>query len=78
LQSNSRKGTGVANGGQYQLSELELPTKRIGALGGGPFSPSSPGKSVLADMTYSIEMVGKIWSYYNHVDSILYFKRRSK
>ena len=40
---------------QYQLSELELPSKR--PSGRGLSSPPSPGKSVLADMTYSIEMV---------------------
>nr|CAD7405370.1 unnamed protein product [Timema poppensis] len=40
---------------QYQLSELELPSKR--PTGRGMSSPPSPGKSVLADMTYSIEMV---------------------
>ncbi|KAJ9598659.1 hypothetical protein L9F63_010674, partial [Diploptera punctata] len=39
---------------QYQLSELELPSKR--PSGRGLSSPPSPGKSVLADMTYSIEM----------------------
>ncbi|XP_049807229.1 synaptic vesicle glycoprotein 2B-like [Schistocerca nitens] len=38
---------------QYQLSELELPSKR--PSGRGLSSPPSPGKSVLADMTYSIE-----------------------
>ncbi|KAF4527248.1 hypothetical protein B566_EDAN015921 [Ephemera danica] len=42
----------------YKLSELELPTKRAAGLGG--YSPGSPGKSVLADMTYSIEMVGMV------------------
>jgi hypothetical protein len=40
---------------QYQLSELELPSKR--PSGRGLSSPPPPGKSVLADMTYSIEMV---------------------
>ncbi|PSN45332.1 hypothetical protein C0J52_18069 [Blattella germanica] len=39
---------------QYQLSELELPSKR--PSGRGLSSPPSPGKSVLADMIYSIEM----------------------
>ncbi|KAJ8868598.1 hypothetical protein PR048_030136 [Dryococelus australis] len=39
---------------QYQLSELELPSKR--PAGRGLSSPPSPGKSVLADMIYSIEM----------------------
>jgi len=40
---------------QYQLSELELPSKRPSVR--GLSSPPPPGKSVLADMTYSIEMV---------------------
>jgi hypothetical protein len=40
---------------QYQLSELELPSKR--PSGRGVSSTPPPGKSVLADMTYSIEMV---------------------
>lgn len=40
---------------QYQLSELELPSKR--PSGRGLSSPPPPGKSVLADMIYSIEMV---------------------
>lgn len=39
---------------QYQLSELELPSKR--PSGRGVSSTPPPGKSVLADMTYSIEM----------------------
>ncbi|KDR10619.1 synaptic vesicle glycoprotein 2B-like [Zootermopsis nevadensis] len=39
---------------QYQLSELELPSKR--PSGRGLSSPPPPGKSVLADMIYSIEM----------------------
>lgn len=40
---------------QYQLSELELPSKRPSSH--GLCSTPPPGKSVLADMTYSIEMV---------------------
>lgn len=39
---------------QYQLSELELPSKR--PSNHGLCSTPPPGKSVLADMTYSIEM----------------------
>ncbi|XP_067003158.2 synaptic vesicle glycoprotein 2B [Anabrus simplex] len=42
-----------ASHAQYQLSELELPSKRPNTR--GMSAPSSPGKSVLADMTYSIE-----------------------
>ncbi|XP_059473712.1 synaptic vesicle glycoprotein 2B-like [Neocloeon triangulifer] len=53
FKSNSKKGAEGA--GQYQLSELELPTKRINGLG-GPYASSSPGKSVLADMIYSLEL----------------------
>jgi hypothetical protein len=56
FQSNSKKGSGEQAAGQYQLSELELPTKRINGMG-GPFSSASPGKSVLADMIYSLELV---------------------
>lgn len=48
--NNARKG---ATGAQYQLSELELPTKRPRGL--APPSPSSH-TSVLADIIYSIEM----------------------
>ncbi|XP_063237443.1 synaptic vesicle glycoprotein 2C-like [Bacillus rossius redtenbacheri] len=39
---------------QYQLSELELPSKR--PAGRGLSSPPGAGRSVLADMIYSIEM----------------------
>lgn len=49
--NNARKG---ATGAQYQLSELELPTKRPRGL--APPSPSNH-TSVLADIIYSIEMV---------------------
>lgn len=49
--NNARKG---ATGAQYQLSELELPTKRPRGL--APPSPSNH-TSVLADIMYSIEMV---------------------
>lgn len=48
--NNARKG---ATGAQYQLSELELPTKRPRGL--APPSPSNH-TSVLADIMYSIEM----------------------
>ncbi|XP_011861460.1 PREDICTED: synaptic vesicle glycoprotein 2B-like isoform X2 [Vollenhovia emeryi] len=48
--NNARKG---ATGTQYQLSELELPTKRPRGL--APPSPSNH-TSVLADIIYSIEM----------------------
>lgn len=48
--NNTRKG---ATGAQYQLSELELPTKRPRGL--APPSPSNH-TSVLADIIYSIEM----------------------
>ncbi|KYN14381.1 Synaptic vesicle glycoprotein 2B [Trachymyrmex cornetzi] len=48
--NNARKG---ATGAQYQLSELELPTKRPRGL--APPSPSNH-TSVLADIIYSIEM----------------------
>ncbi|XP_043506088.1 synaptic vesicle glycoprotein 2C-like [Polistes fuscatus] len=51
--NNARKG---AAGAQYQLSELELPTKRPRGL--APPSPSTH-TSVLADIMYSIEM---FWS----------------
>jgi hypothetical protein len=47
---------------QYQLSELELPSKR--PSGRGVCSTPPPGKSVLADMTYSIEMVRHIAGYW--------------
>lgn len=49
--NNTRKG---ATGAQYQLSELELPTKRPRGL--APPSPTNH-TSVLADILYSIEMV---------------------
>ena len=49
--NNTRRG---AAGAQYQLSELELPTKRPRGL--APPSPSNH-TSVLADIIYSIEMV---------------------
>lgn len=49
--NNARKS---ATGTQYQLSELELPTKRPRGL--APPSPSNH-TSVLADIIYSIEMV---------------------
>ena len=48
--NNTRKG---ATGAQYQLSELELPTKRPRGL--APPSPTNH-TSVLADILYSIEM----------------------
>ncbi|XP_015602591.1 synaptic vesicle glycoprotein 2B isoform X1 [Cephus cinctus] len=48
--NNARKG---ATGAQYQLSELELPSKRPRGL--APPSPTSHA-SVLADIMYSIEM----------------------
>ncbi|KOX79617.1 Synaptic vesicle glycoprotein 2B [Melipona quadrifasciata] len=48
--NNTRKG---ATGAQYQLSELELPTKRPRGL--APPSPTNH-TSVLADIIYSIEM----------------------
>ncbi|KAK2577228.1 hypothetical protein KPH14_003374 [Odynerus spinipes] len=48
--NNARKG---AAGAQYQLSELELPTKRPRGL--APPSPSTH-TSVLADIMYSVEM----------------------
>ncbi|XP_076241960.1 synaptic vesicle glycoprotein 2B isoform X2 [Calliopsis andreniformis] len=48
--NNARKG---AAGAQYQLSELELPTKRPRGL--APPSPTNH-TSVLADIMYSIEM----------------------
>ncbi|KAG7210355.1 hypothetical protein KM043_011891 [Ampulex compressa] len=48
--NNARKG---AAGAQYQLSELELPTKRPRGL--APPSPTNH-TSVLADIIYSIEM----------------------
>ncbi|CAB3373530.1 Hypothetical predicted protein [Cloeon dipterum] len=55
FKSNSKKDNAGQGAGQYQLSELELPTKRINGLG-GPYSSASPGKSVLADMIYSLEL----------------------
>lgn len=48
--NNARRG---ATGAQYQLSELELPTKRPRGL--APPSPSNH-TSVLADIIYSIQM----------------------
>ncbi|XP_076653887.1 synaptic vesicle glycoprotein 2B isoform X2 [Halictus rubicundus] len=48
--NNARKG---ATGAQYQLSELELPTKRPRGL--APPSPTNH-TSVMADIIYSIEM----------------------
>lgn len=50
--NNARKS---ATGTQYQLSELELPTKRPRGL--APPSPCNNHTSVLADIIYSIEMV---------------------
>lgn len=65
--NNARKS---ATGTQYQLSELELPTKRPRGL--APPSPSNH-TSVLADIIYSIEMVNiseKFLNYKLHIDSL--------
>lgn len=73
--NNARQG---ATGAQYQLSELELPTKRPRGL--APPSPSNH-TSVLADIIYSIEMVN-ILKGHHHVNILtvifyLFFARSS-
>ncbi|XP_012289216.1 synaptic vesicle glycoprotein 2B isoform X2 [Orussus abietinus] len=63
--NNTRKG---AAGAQYQLSELELPSKRPRGL-----APSSPVShvSVLADIMYSIEM---FWNSFLELFSTLHLR----
>lgn len=64
--NNARKGL---SGTQYQLSELELPSKRPRGL--APPSPVGHNSSVLADILYSIEM---FWSSFLELFSASYIK----
>ncbi|KAK0166445.1 hypothetical protein PV328_004865 [Microctonus aethiopoides] len=63
--NNARKGV---SGTQYQLSELELPSKR--PRGFAPPSPTNHA-SVLADIIYSIEM---FWSSFLELFTITYLR----